>query len=1146
MADELAAGARVGKFEIVGLLSRGEQSAVYRAREVSTGRPVAVKVPLGENPAELTRFRREARVAASLRHRHIVETIEAGEDGGRPFLAMEFVDGGDLAAAVAREGRPTAARSLLMMKQAASALAYLHGMGIVHCDIQPGNLLVTALGQVELADFGLARCLDDEEDAPSAVRRIGSPSSAPLYFPPEAAHARELDERSDLYLLGATFYHILAGRPPFEAADPVERALKYVRGDVPPLAEAAPTVPRELCDLIHHLLRKNPAERLQNADDLLAALERIEGEMVRGRRPRTDHAAAPAPPSAVPRLASPAVPAFDTVGQADRGTRDSSAPASATAGLPDRAPPPSAPVAPKAPRPPLAALVGGGMSVLAVGILVGYCLGRGARLSLPHGPTPHPVMSASAEPEPVEHSPSVEPKVTTATEQAPVIDEKAKAEAERGRAAWAQAEVDAAGLVREQRFGAAIACYKEAARRFRGDVSEAQIAAATGPIRERAETAYAATAAVARQLAQEKKFDAARGELLGAIERYGVDELAVPAKELLASLAAAEKQAKEDGERQRLDADRRAESERLKAADARYRQVIAPVDALAGAWDFRGALAKLPAPDALTGERIETRRDGLQRLAQLKDRIIARINTAKPPLRKNTVLLPGVNGELVKAGDSGITTLAPDGKPEAFAWSGLSKRSARTLALLAADPKSGEDHVALGLVALAYDDIETAEQELAKARSIGVNPAGHRAALAQILFSRANDLVAKKDYRLVEDLLVRVERMGAETPWLERVRPELALIRDRIREAVGASDLGLLYARAVEHFKRKEMFEVKQLVDQLKTRFAGNPALGEPVQGVTLREMADAVADLGRVLAVRRDGMGDFRTIEEALAAATPKGLIEIQDDGPYTEALTIPLGCGGLILRAKKGSWPILNSKSLAAGARPILDVKAPNVTLAGLVLVESSGMGEALRIRSTPCQLRSCIIFSPPTSKTMGFVTEAPSSCDIKTCVFVGSANLRGASEIHDSLWVETDILVGGQAIWTNVVLLGKSVFEAPAGLRFATVMGVVSLRAGPNSLLDSVMGTVESARADTRVEQCDVFGRLGFGGFARPGKGCIFGEPRFVDPAKLDFRLAPKSPGRGLASDGADMGCRYTPEMTEVIEKALELRRRGTLHF
>ncbi len=667
VADELAAGARLGKFELVDLLSRGERSAVFRARHVPSGRMVAVKFPLGEDRADFERFRHETRVTALLHHRHIVEVIEVGEQDGRPFLAMELVDGGDLATSVAREGRPTAARTLLMIKQVASALAHLHGTGILHCDIQPSNLLVTSLGQMRLADFGLARGLDEKEEP-----RAGSPSDSPLYFPPEAARARELDERTDLYLLGATFYHVLAGRPPFEAADPVERALKYVRGEVPPLAEAAPTVPPELCAFIHRLLRKDPAERFQTAQDLLADLDRIQSEMAHGRRPRPEPASQPA----TSPVASPAAPA-----------------------------------PPETPRLPLAALVVGGMAILAVGFLVGYLVGSA---TAPQGQPP----PASPETAPPEISPRTgTPADTKATpEQGAAALPRSAA-----TAAWTEAEADAAALLREQRFGAAIARYQEVARRFRGAVPAARMDAATAPIRERAETAYAATVAVAKQLAQERKVEAARGELLEALERYGVDELAGPAKEFLAALGSSEKQARNEDERQRLDAARHAEAERLKAAEARYPQAIAPADALAKAWDFRGALAKLPASEGLPAAWIEARRDQLQRLAQLKDKIIARIGTANPPLRKSTVQLPGINGDLTKADETGITTLVPDAKPEVLPWAALTKRSALKLASVAIDPDSGDDHLAAALLALAYDDLDTADQELARARLLGAD-----------------------------------------------------------------------------------------------------------------------------------------------------------------------------------------------------------------------------------------------------------------------------------------------------------------------------------------------------------------------------------------------------------------------------------------
>ena len=268
-------GQSLGEFEIVGLLGRGGMGAVYKARQASLDRMVAIKVlphRLAADESFIERFSREARAAAAVTHANIIEIFAIGEDKGFQYIAMEFIDGETLGDILKREGRLAPDRALDVMRQTAAALQAAHECGILHRDIKPSNILFTARGRVKVADFGLAK----HEGVDVSVTVTGQALGTPLYMPPEAARGEKFDARSDLYSLGATFYHALAGRPPFQADTPALLIVKHLEGRVPPLQELVPDCPTALCRAIHRLLRKNPAERYASADKLLEVLARIE------------------------------------------------------------------------------------------------------------------------------------------------------------------------------------------------------------------------------------------------------------------------------------------------------------------------------------------------------------------------------------------------------------------------------------------------------------------------------------------------------------------------------------------------------------------------------------------------------------------------------------------------------------------------------------------------------------------------------------------------------------------------------------------------------------------------------------------------------------------------------------------------------
>ena len=265
---------RLGDFEILELIGRGGMGAVYKARQASLGRLAAVKVlprALSADTTFVARFQREARAAAAVRHPNIVRVYFVGEEGGRHYIAMELVDGQGLSAVIRREGLLPQGRAFEILKQTTAALAAAHDAGIVHRDIKPSNILLRPDGTVKLADFGLARRLDLDVSVTAAGTALGTP----LYMPPEAGRGQAYGERADLYSLGATFYHVLAGRPPFQGNNATELIVKHATASASPLGASAPGVDPRLARIIHRLLRKDPADRHASACELLGELEAL-------------------------------------------------------------------------------------------------------------------------------------------------------------------------------------------------------------------------------------------------------------------------------------------------------------------------------------------------------------------------------------------------------------------------------------------------------------------------------------------------------------------------------------------------------------------------------------------------------------------------------------------------------------------------------------------------------------------------------------------------------------------------------------------------------------------------------------------------------------------------------------------------------
>jgi serine/threonine protein kinase len=296
-------------YEIEGILGRGGMGVVYKARQVSLNRPVALKMVLAgphAGPGDLDRFRNEAEAVAQFQHPNIVQIYEVGEHDGRPFLSLEYVDGGSLAESLANGqwpvGNPEANRKAAeLVETLARAIHAAHRRNIVHRDLKPGNILLARSDpihgvegvkrpdesghyQPKITDFGLAKRLD----GPRGQTRSGSVLGTPCYMAPEQAGGKlkTIGPATDVYALGTILYELLTGRPPFQAESDLDTLMKVAAEEPSPPSRLRPGLPRDLEAICLKCLRKDPAERFGSALALADELRRfLDGEPIRTRPP---------------------------------------------------------------------------------------------------------------------------------------------------------------------------------------------------------------------------------------------------------------------------------------------------------------------------------------------------------------------------------------------------------------------------------------------------------------------------------------------------------------------------------------------------------------------------------------------------------------------------------------------------------------------------------------------------------------------------------------------------------------------------------------------------------------------------------------------------------------------------------------------
>jgi serine/threonine protein kinase len=274
-------GRQLGSYDVISLIGAGGMGEVYQARDTRLRRDVAIKILPRDrvaDPERKKRFLQEARAASALNHPNIVTLYDIANDAGVDYLVMEYVAGKTLDQLIPPKGLPLT-EALNYAQQIASGLAAAHAAGIVHRDVKPGNVIVTADSQVKILDFGLAKLVErapgaegETQTLESALTDAGTVMGTVAYMSPEQAGAKPLDHRTDIFSLGVVLHEMLAGRQPFRGKSHIETMHAIIHDSAPPLAQQ----PLELNEILEKALAKEPKDRYQHAGDLGLDLRRFQ------------------------------------------------------------------------------------------------------------------------------------------------------------------------------------------------------------------------------------------------------------------------------------------------------------------------------------------------------------------------------------------------------------------------------------------------------------------------------------------------------------------------------------------------------------------------------------------------------------------------------------------------------------------------------------------------------------------------------------------------------------------------------------------------------------------------------------------------------------------------------------------------------
>jgi tRNA A-37 threonylcarbamoyl transferase component Bud32 len=530
-------------------------------------------------------------------------------------------------------------------------------------------------------------------------------------------------------------------------------------------------------------------------------------------------------------------------------------------------------------------------------------------------------------------------------------------------------------------------------------------------------------------------------------------------------------------------------------------------------------------------------KEAARRLAKLRERMIERVNSAQPKLTKRALRLAGIGGTIVRADGQGLTARLPNGKTETFPWDELDADSVYELLRRTVRRDDAGGHLLGGILLLSLGDLDRAEDFFAKAKEGGVATARYLDPLAAATFAEVTKHLEAKDMDKAGAALAELETKYAKTAWMAAHKAEVQAAKTQVTEARADA----LYAEAAKLYEAGKHFELKPVIEKLKEAFPDSRAVTDAERKPSFAEMAERVANLGKRATVAQKERANFKDIQSAINAVPPNSVVEILDSATYTGELVIPKDKTGLTLRGTEGRWPIIKKD----GRGKVITVIALHVTLEQLVV---AGGGIDI-LAHEKLGLRSVLVFQGHIGRLSSGTSYQ--GVNMEQCLVAGRSN--GLKNLRYVTARDVMILDGGIAqhqkgrsriTLKNVLAKGVTAVRE-ATIEQCTIREGISIGQGPGGVRDTICAEVRAERAGVTVEHSCVHGE-GFVLLAKPGKGCFKGDPQFRDPKNHDYRLKPTSPCRGKASDGGDVGFRYTPEMVKLLKVALELRKRGDVKF
>ena len=368
-------------------------------------------------------------------------------------------------------------------------------------------------------------------------------------------------------------------------------------------------------------------------------------------------------------------------------------------------------------------------------------------------------------------------------------------------------------------------------------------------------------------------------------------------------------------------------------------------------------------------------------------------------------------------------------------------------------------------------------------------------------FVTVRDLLNKHKYAEGESLLTGLEAKYGKLPWFTANKPELDAAANEAKRGLREKAAEGIYAQAAALFRNGDFYELKPVVERLKTQYADSAVAADPQRKPSLAELEKAVADLGPLVRVRKDGKGDAKTIQEAVNGAPPKAVIQLEEVGPWSEQVLVPAAKAGLTIRGKRGPLPVITTAGARTPTRNPSWSRRRSCRWKGWRSCRAEAGGPrlaAITAEKTALSLRGVVVY--------GYVRVGKDAV-ARDCVFVGHVGFRAFSSLE------------------NVLVYGGINCGADSQLRHCTITGPLHLAGRSGLVEDCIVSAIDAPQGGQKIEHCDVFGENPYKNQAAPGKGCLKAPPRFFDEKNFDLRLQALSPCRKAASDGGDMGITYT---------------------